>query len=59
MLDKSIEFFKIILKREKEKELKDETLPEGFRFVKLKNLYWNLKMLKMEKNILKTNIYLI
>ncbi|WEV16931.1 hypothetical protein PL325_04910 [Clostridium perfringens D] len=36
MLDKSIEFFKIILKREKGKELKDETLPEGFRFVKFK-----------------------
>ena len=31
MLDKSIEFFKIILKREKGKELKDETLPEGNR----------------------------
>ncbi|WEV19983.1 GNAT family N-acetyltransferase [Clostridium perfringens] len=36
MLDKSIEFFKIILKREKGKELKCETLPEGFRFVKFK-----------------------
>ncbi|HAT4220674.1 TPA: GNAT family N-acetyltransferase [Clostridium perfringens] len=36
MLDKSIEFFKIILKREKGKELKDETLPEDFRFVKFK-----------------------
>ena len=36
MLDKSIEFFKIILKREKGKELKDEILPDGFRFVKFK-----------------------
>ena len=36
MLDKSIEFFKIILKREKGKELKNETLPEGFKFVKFK-----------------------
>ncbi|MDK0615410.1 hypothetical protein P5E77_11165 [Clostridium perfringens] len=36
MLDKSIEFFKIILKREKGRELKCETLPDGFRFVKFK-----------------------
>lgn len=36
MLDKSIEFFKIILKREKGKELKNEILPEGFKFVKFK-----------------------
>ena len=31
MLDKSIEFFKIILKREKGRELKDETLQDVYK----------------------------
>ena len=59
MLDKSIEFFKIILKREKGRELKDETLPEGFRFVKFKKgdeKSWA----EIEKSVLEfENAYLI
>lgn len=37
MLDKSIEFFKIILKREKGRTLRNATLPEKFKFVKFKD----------------------
>lgn len=34
MLDKSVEFFRIILKREKGNEIKEAELPSGFKFVK-------------------------
>ncbi|ELC8442426.1 GNAT family N-acetyltransferase [Clostridium perfringens] len=36
MLDKSVEFFRMVLKREKGTELKSVSLPEGFKFVKFK-----------------------
>ena len=36
MLDKNVEFFRMVLKREKETELKSASLPEGFNFVKFK-----------------------
>ncbi|MDZ5253891.1 GNAT family N-acetyltransferase [Clostridium sp. LIBA-8841] len=36
MLDKSVEFFRMVLKREKGTKLKSASLPEGFKFVKFK-----------------------
>ncbi|MGG5461072.1 GNAT family N-acetyltransferase [Clostridium sp. B9] len=34
MLDKSVEFFRIVLKREQGREIKEAKLPSGFKFVK-------------------------